>query len=298
MSTARHSPKNAGVLGLGIIGSRVAAGLRQHGFNVFVWNRSPKVVPNFLGSPAEVAEECAAVQIFVADAEATLKMIDAMSPSLGANHVVISHGTIGLKGTLEAARRVTATGAQFLEAPFTGSKLAAEKQQLVYYIGGEDAVFQRVKPLLEASSKAIVKIGKIGQAAVVKVVTNMISAASVQVLAESLAIVRGAGIPPETLTAAIEQNAMRSGVTDLKLPKMIEGDYEPHFSLKHMLKDVNLGLELARQFSLHAPGSHAISDIMQTAVARGWGDYDFAALGMFYENGAMGLPHKNGGTRT
>ena len=156
MSTARHSPKNVGILGLGMIGSRVAFGLRQNGFNVFVWNRSAKLAPNFLGSPAEVAEECGVVQIFVADAEATLKMIDAMSPVLGANHVVISHGTIGLEGTMAAARRVAETGAQFLEAPFTGSKVAAEKRQLVYYIGGEDAVFQRVKPLLEASSKAIV----------------------------------------------------------------------------------------------------------------------------------------------
>ncbi len=298
MPNPRHSPKNVGILGLGIIGSRVASGLRQTGFNVFVWNRSPKLAPNFLGSPAEVADECGVIQIFVADAEATLKMIDAMSPSLGANHIVISHGTIGLEGTLEAARRVTATGAQFLEAPFTGSKVAAEKRQLVYYIGGEDTVFQRVKPLLEASSKAIVKIGKVGQAAVVKVVTNMISAASVQVLAESLAIVRGAGIAPEVLAAAIEQNAMRSGVTDLKLPKMIDGDFEPHFSLKHMLKDVNLGLELARQFSLSAPGSRAISDIMQGAVARGWGDYDFAAVAKYYENGSAGLLLKNGGSES
>ncbi len=294
MSTTRRSPKNVGIIGLGIIGSRVASGLRQNGFNVFVWNRSAKLAPNFLGSPAEVAEECAVVQIFVADAEATLKMIDAMSPALGADHVVISHGTIGLEGTLEAARRVTATGAQFLEAPFTGSKIAAEKRQLVYYIGGDDATFQRVKPLLEASSKAIVKIGKVGQAAVVKVVTNMISAASVQVLAESLAIVRGAGIAPEVLATAIEQNAMRSGVTDLKLPKMIAGDYEPHFSLKHMHKDVKLGLDLAQQFSLNAPGSSAISDIMQSAIARGWGDYDFAAVAKLYENGAKGLLLKIG----
>ena len=96
-------------------------------------------------------------------------------------------------------------------------------------------------PVLKASSKAIVKIGKIGEAAVVKVATNMISAVTVQTLAEAYAIVKGSGIDPAALSEALKYNANRSGITDQKLPKILNREYEPHFSLKHMFKDVQLG---------------------------------------------------------
>ena len=277
--------KNIGVLGLGIIGSRVAAGLRHEGWNAFVWNRTPKPAPNFLGSPAEVAQTCDIIQLFVADAAATMEMIEAMKDSLTREHVVLCHGTIGLEGTLEAARRVQQTGAQFLDAPFTGSKGAAEKRQLAYYIGGDEQTFERVKPVLEASSKAIVFIGSIGQAAVVKIATNLISAATTQVLAEALTLVTKSGIRPEALIEAIEINAMRSGVTDLKLPKMIAADYEPHFSLKHMFKDVQLGIQLANKLDIEIPATGTIAGVMFSAITRGWGELDYAALAKAYENG-------------
>lgn len=277
--------KNIGVVGLGIIGSRVAAGLRNQGWNAFVWNRTPKSVPNFLGSAAEVARTCDIIQLFVADAPATMEMIEAMKDALTPEHVVLCHGTIGLEGTLEAARRVQQTGAQFLDAPFTGSKIAAEKRQLCYYIGGDEQTFQRVKPVLEATSKSIVFIGGIGQASVVKVATNLISAATAQVLAEALAIVSKAGVQPEKFVEAIENNAMRSGVTDLKLPKMIAADYEPHFSLKHMFKDVQLGIQLANKFALEIPATSTVAHAMFNAITSGWGELDFAAVAKAYENG-------------
>jgi 3-hydroxyisobutyrate dehydrogenase-like beta-hydroxyacid dehydrogenase len=285
MAQSNINKKNVGVIGLGIIGTRVAAGLRHAGFNVYVWNRTPKPAPNFLGSPAEVAEQCEVIQLFVADAKAVMETIDAISETLTPDHVIVCNATIGLEGTLEAARRVRQLGARFLDAPFTGSKGAAEKRQLVYYIGGEEQDFLRVQPVLEATSKAIVHIGEVGQAAVVKVVTNLISAVTTQTLAEGLAIVRRAGIRPEKLADAIEQNAMRSGVTDLKLPAMVSGDYTPHFAMKHMFKDVQLGIRLANQFEIEVPATSTVGAVMYGALAKGWGDLDYAALSKAYENG-------------
>src|SRR5262245_6634566 len=162
---SRKSRKNVGLIGLGIIGSRVAAGLRAGGYHVFVWNRSPRPVPNFLGSPIEVAEMCEVIQLFVADAAAVFQTIEAFGDALTDKHVVVNCATIGPEATLEAARMVQARGAEFLDAPFTGSKVAADKSQLVYYVGGDQAVFERVKPIFEATSRAIVHCGKIGDAA-------------------------------------------------------------------------------------------------------------------------------------
>ena len=284
MSISNKHRNNAGVIGLGIIGTRVAAGLRHSGFHTCVWNRTPKPAPNFLGSPAEVAEQCEVIQLFVADAKAVMEIIEALSGALTPEHVIVCNATIGLEGTLEAARRVREIGARFLDAPFTGSKGAAEKRQLVYYIGGEEQDFLRAKPILDATSKAIVHIGEVGQAAVVKVVTNLISAVTVQTLAEALAIVRRAGIRPEALASAIENNAMRSGVTDLKLPAMMSGDYTPHFSLKHMFKDVQLGIELANGFALDVPATSAVGAVMFGALMKGLGDLDYAALAKAYDS--------------
>src|SRR6185503_4515858 len=150
---SRKSRKNVGVIGLGIIGTRVAAGLRAAGYQVYVWNRSAKPAPNFLGSPAEIADSADVIQIFVADAAALFEVIEAMGDSLTAKHVIVCSATVGPEAVLEAAQIVESRGAQFLDAPFTGSKLAAEKRQLVYYIGGAEHTFLKAKPILEVTSK-------------------------------------------------------------------------------------------------------------------------------------------------
>ena len=279
---SRKSQKNVGLIGLGIIGTRVAAGLRAAGFKVYVWNRSAKAAPNFLGSPAEVARVCDIIQIFVSDSAALFEVIDALADELTPEHVVVCNATVGPEAVIEAAQVVQSRGAQFLDAPFTGSKVAAEKRQLVYYIGGDEKVFLRAKPVLEATSKSIIRIGEIGHASTIKVVTNMISAVTVQTLAEALAIVQKAGLNPEVLAAAIEQNACRSGVVELKLPKMAAGDYEPHFSLKHMFKDVQLGIHMANTLDLEIPVTTVTAGVMYGAITRGWADLDFSALYKVY----------------
>ena len=267
-----------GILGLGIIGSRAAAALRAEGYPVFVWNRTPIPAPNFLGSPAEVARTCKVLQLFVADGSAVLEVIDAMAEALTPEHCVVCSATIGPDATREAAARVEKTGARFLDAPFTGSKAAAENRQLVYYVGGEEADFERVKTVLQATSRAIVRMGRVGDAALVKVATNMISAVSVHALSEALALVEKSGIPPQFLASALEFNGCRSGVMELKLPKMLEADYEPHFSLKHMLKDVQFGLALAENLGLELPACATTRTAMADAVVDGHGNEDFAVI--------------------
>ena len=280
---ARKSRKNVGIIGLGIIGARVAQSLRSAGFQVFVWNRTAKPAPNFLGSPVEVAEICDVIQLFVADSQALFHVIDAFGGALTENHTILCSATVGPEATIEAARLVKAKGARFLDAPFTGSKLAAENNQLVYYVGGEDAAFKKAEPMLKGSSKAIVRCGEIGHAAVLKVATNMITAVTTQTLAEALALVTKAGLSPATFATAIENNACRSGTTDIKLPKMVAGDYDPHFSLKHMFKDVQLAIHMANALDIEVPATTVTAGVMYGALNHGWADLDFAAIFKLYD---------------
>src|SRR5438094_889438 len=203
----RSIRKSVGIIGLGIIGRRIADHLRHQGLSVFVWNRTPRPVPNFVGSPAELAQTCNYLQIFVSDDDALMRMIQTISMSLTPRHIVIAHPTVSPDTMREAASLVERRGARMVEAPFTGSKLAAEKGQLVYYLSGEESAVAAVRPLLHASSTAIVDIGEIGQASIIKVATNMVSAASVQAAAEAMALVQYSGIGLEKFAEALQHNA-------------------------------------------------------------------------------------------
>ena len=238
----RPARQNAGVIGLGIIGSRVAANLRKAGYQTWVWNRTPRPEPNFLSSAAEVAESARVVQIFVSDGPALIETIEAMAPALGSEHVILNHATIAPKETLEAARLVTARNANYLDAPFTGSRDAAEAGQIVFYIGGEIGVLERVRPYLEVNAKAILQIGEVGQAAAIKIATNLMAAVAVGSFAEAMCLLAKSGIPLYKLGEALEQHALHSPLVDLKMPPMITADFEPQ---------LRVGVEVVRGFVEH-----------------------------------------------
>lgn len=266
------------MLGLGIIGQRVVGSLRERGFHVFVWNRTPRPVPNFVGSPAEVAELCDYIQIFVSDDDALLQMVQRMTPNLTANHIVMAHCTVSPDTMRAAAEIVERRNGKLLDCPFTGSKNAAEKGELVYYVGGDDAALALARPILEASSKEIVEIGKVGDATTIKVATNMITAASVQAAAEALALVSRSGLPPEKFAAAMRNNGSNSSTLDMKLPMMMEGNFEPHFSVKHMLKDVVIATRLARAFGIEFGATDASRHGLTEEMRQGRGDADYSSL--------------------
>jgi hypothetical protein len=125
-------------------------------------------------------------------------------------------------------------------------------------------------------------IGKIGDASVMKVATNLVTAATAQVAAESLALVRKAGIPPELFARAMKSNASNSTTLEMKLPLMLAGDFEPHFSVKHMLKDVRIAANLAREFSLELPVTEVAGDMLLAELKEGRGDADYSSLAQKY----------------
>ena len=281
MSSRRR--KNVGVVGLGIIGSRVTETLRQKGFHVFVWNRTPQLVPNFVGAPAEVAEMCDFVQVFVSDDVALLQVAEDLAPALAPRHIVLAHSTVSPHSMQRAAQIVQSRGARFIEAPFTGSKTAAEKAELLYYVAGDDAALREARPILEASAKEIMVIGgEIGQATVIKIATNMVTAASVQAAAEALALVRAVGLPMEKFVEAMRGNASHSTTLALKLPKIIEANFEPHFSMKHMLKDMQIASQLALSHQLELEVTALARDGLLEQMQLGYGDDDYSAVARKY----------------
>jgi 3-hydroxyisobutyrate dehydrogenase-like beta-hydroxyacid dehydrogenase len=272
-----------GIAGLGIIGSRVAENLRAKNFAVRVWNRTPqKKAAGWIESPAALAAACDVVQIFVRDAKALKEVIAAMAPSLGKGKVVVNSATVSLPATKEALKAVKKTGAEFLDVPFTGSRDAAAAGKLTYYAGGPVKLLEKVRPVLEASGNSILHTGEAGSATVLKIATNLVSAVTVQALAEALGVVEAGGVELGMFEKAMELNANCSGLVRMKLPSMIRRDFTCHFSLKNMLKDARYALALAAQGGMEVPVITAAAACMAGLEVAGRGDEDYSVLAEHY----------------
>lgn len=267
-----------GVLGLGLIGSRVAVRVREAGMPLCVWNRTTRSFENLpppVAEPAEVARQSDILQVFVADDEALESTVNALLPALEAGHVVLSHATVAPATVRRLAGAVADRGAAFLDAPFTGSRDAAAQGQITYYIGGNAAALERATPALAPSARSILPVGEVGQASALKLATNIMAAAAAVSLAEAIQLLQANGVDPHLLVTALEANAARSGVTDLKLPCMLEGDFAPRFSSRNMRKDMRLAADLAAP--AHRALTRALLETFEAACRQGFADEDFAA---------------------
>jgi len=273
------------VLGLGIIGSIWAKNLIVDGHDVRCWNRTPRDFPHFHASIQEAVDGAEVIFIVVADPPAVQSVLNQIHPKLGPGVLVIQSSTISATWTRLFATQVQQTGAWFLEAPFTGSKIAAEQRQTVYYLGGDPEVVEKARPVLEPLSSAILHIGPLGSASSLKLAMNLNIAGVAQSLCESLTLSRTAGIPDDVYFNALARNVARSGVSDLKAPKLIQRDYSPQFSLKHMAKDLRLALETAAELSVSLEQAGQLKKIYDQGIDAGWSEDDFIGLIRLLEKG-------------
>ena len=264
------------VLGLGIIGSVWAKNLHADGLSVRGWNRSPKDLPFFEPDLIKAVAGAELIIIVVADPPAVEGILDQIAPHLKRGQFVAQSSTISAHWTKLFAQRVEATGAEFLEAPFTGSKPAAEARKTVFYLGGTPDLIEKARPVLQRLSTKILHVGEIGTASSLKLAMNLNLALMAEALGESLTLARAEGIPDDKYFEALHMNVGRSGLSDLKEPKFRSEDYAPQFSLKHMNKDLRLALETADGAEL--PLARSLKVLYDRGMEQKIGDDDFIGV--------------------
>jgi 3-hydroxyisobutyrate dehydrogenase-like beta-hydroxyacid dehydrogenase len=274
--------KRIAILGLGIIGSRACARLADAGWSTTCWNRTPKGIEGEAASPEEAVAGASVISIYLKDAPAVREIISRIEHVLTPGEIILNHATVDLETTLWLANTCTARGCRFLDAPFTGSKMAAANGQLLYYIGGDAGLAQQLEAYLAVTGRGQLYCGDVGAATVAKLATNLISACTVQALAESLAIATRHGVSADCLIEAVSLNASASVLASMKLPGMATGNYETHFSLSNMGKDSRYMLALADAAGLETPAIAAVSKRMLDLAADGLGDLDFSAVAKPY----------------
>lgn len=271
------------VYGLGIIGSRCADNLVEKGYTVHTWNRTAKPREDSCPDPASAAEGADFLSFYLKDGNALREVFNSLRENLKPEQIVMNHSTVDLESTQWLAAQCAEIGCRFLDAPFTGSKEAAAQGALVYYVGGELEVLENARAVLDVTSKEIKHLGPVGSATVVKIGTNLISASTVQALAEALAITQAHGIAAEVFSDAVASNASGSVLAAMKLPNMAAGNYETHFSMENMLKDSRFALELAASAKLNTPGIRSTSEAMAEQCKKGNAHLDFSALYKSYQ---------------
>lgn len=276
---------NIGVIGLGIIGSRMAANWRKSGQDVTGWNRSrvsaEKLGVTLAATPREVAERCDVVMIVVADPAALERVVaapDGVAAAALRGKVVMNASTVGPADNRRADALVRKAGGDFIEVPFTGSKDAAEAGKLVFFAGGDAHLVKRMEPLLLQVGRKVFRFGEVGKGADAKLIFNLMIANLMESMAEGFAFARKAGLEMEPFVEAYRMNASYSVLADMKVPKILSGDYSPHFALKHMDKDVRLALERAAEIHVDLPLTRRTKELFAEAMARGWVDDDLAVL--------------------
>jgi 3-hydroxyisobutyrate dehydrogenase-like beta-hydroxyacid dehydrogenase len=279
---------HAAVLGLGIVGSRVVARLLEGDRHVICWNRTSKGLPCEVATPLAAIAGAATISLYLKDAPAVRGVMEGIAAHLHPEQIVLNHSTVDLATTQWLAERCKSRGCRFLDAPFTGSKVAAGSGQLVYYIGGEPADLEDVAELLARSSRKVIHCGGVGTATVVKLATNLVSACTVQALAEALAIATHSGVPAPRFVEAIAENACASVLSAMKLPSMANGDFDTHFSLSNMAKDSRYAIALADAAGLETPAIASVSQRMAQLEAAGLGDLDYSALAHPYLDSEVG----------
>ena len=270
--------KTIGVIGLGIIGGTWVKHYEAAGVLAGCWNRTPQPDrPHWKDTPGEVADAADAVQIVVADPPAVQGVLDRILPRLGPGKAVIQSSTIDPDGSDRFRAQVEARGAGYLEAPFTGSKPAAEQRKTVFYIGGPEGLFAELQPLLAlVSEKRLFIAVESRKASALKLAMNLNLAVMLEGLCEALVFSRRAGIDDEVFFSALAQNVGCSGLSKLKEPKLRSGDYSPQFSVKHMHKDMRLASGATGAARL--PLLEAARERLRLAEEGGSADLDFSAI--------------------
>jgi len=270
-------------LGLGIMGRPMAANLVKAGHEVTVWNRTAgKEVEGAktAASPAEAARGAEVVWMCVSDTKAVESLLfgpEGAEKSLANGMVIIDSSTISPAATLKFAERVRAKGVSYVDAPVTGSKIGAEAGTLIFIVGGDEAVVEKLKPLFNATGKAVFRMGDTSKGQAAKLAMNLQIAMIYEGFAEALTLAAKLGVSAETMMPLIQASMVKSGVVEYKAPFVLKRDFSPNFPLRLMYKDIKLALDAAREARVKLPGLETVEEIYEVAVEDGYQDLDYAA---------------------
>ena len=272
---------SVGYIGLGIMGSGMAANLLAKDHDVVVWNRTPERMKPLLAlgaaaadSPADVAARSDLVLICVSDTpdvEAVVEGPHGVLESVRAGSLIVDHSTISPSATVRLAAKVAEKGGSWLDAPVSGGSEGAEKGTLSIMVGGSDEDLERAMPYLEAYGTTITHVGPTGTGQLVKIVNQILVVVNQLGASEALLFAQQAGLNLETTIDAVKDGAAGSWMLANRGPQMIVRDWRPGFSIDLQQKDLRLALDAADELGVPLPGTALVFQLYRALQNQGLG---------------------------
>jgi 3-hydroxyisobutyrate dehydrogenase-like beta-hydroxyacid dehydrogenase len=280
-----------GFIGLGIMGSRMAANLQARGYKLIVFNRTREKAETLLRggaswgkSPVGVADEAEILFTMLANpeaVEATALGTQGFLRTLRPGSIWVNSSTVNPSFARRMAAEARDNGVRYLDAPVTGSKDAAEGGELLFMVGGNDADLEVCRPLLSAMGKRIVHVGPHGLGSGLKMVNNLLGAVAMAAFAEGAALGEALGVPRQTIFDTLLGGPMVAPIVAGKRTKFERDAYEPDFSMRWMQKDLHLAAISGYEAGVALPVVNVTKEIYLMAMREGYADLDYGAIYAF-----------------
>ncbi|MFZ2971272.1 MAG: NAD(P)-dependent oxidoreductase [Ferribacterium limneticum] len=274
-----------GFIGLGAMGRPMAMHLQRAGHELAVWARRPESIGDLparvCATPAELGRCCEVVFTVVtssADVEGVALGSDGLIEGMASGSVLVDCSTIAPDAARHIAARLAEKGIHFLDAPVSGGEQGAIAATLAIMAGGEAAVLDRVRPLLDCLGQRIVHIGPNGAGQVAKACNQMIMVAAIEAAAEAMRLAAGAGVDCAKVRQALAGGSAASRVLDVMGERMVSRDFSAGIEARLHHKDFGLVLEAARQSGVPVPLTAVVAQQLNALMAQGWGRDDTSSL--------------------
>lgn len=283
-----------GFMGLGIMGSAMAANILKAGYPLMVYNRSPeKVAPlvqkgaGLASHPRTLASAADIIIAMVTGPEAIYDLLwgpDGAAEAFEPGKVFVNMSSVSPGFTRELAKQVAATGAAFIDAPVSGTKKPAEEGTLVILAGGKQERIKELEPLLLTMGKKIIYCGRLGQGSMMKMFINLLLGLMMEGFAEALNFGRLGGLDFDAMLDTVASGAMNCPMFQVKAANLKEKNYPAAFPLKYLAKDAKFIVDTAYELGAPVPGAHTLLHLYRTGWALGWGDEDISAIARVLEH--------------
>jgi len=276
-----------GFIGLGIMGSPMAANLLKGGHQLFLYS-IPSVPPTLVdaggvacASGKEVAQKSEIIITMVPDTphvEAALFSDNGVAHGLSKGKTVVDMSSISPLATKDFAKKINALGCDYLDAPVSGGEVGAKNATLSIMIGGPEAAFMRAKPLFELMGKNITLVGGNGDGQTAKVANQIIVALNIEAVAEALLFAAKAGADPARVRQALMGGFASSKILEVHGERMVKRTFDPGFRIELHQKDLNLALSSARQLKVSLPNTATAQELFNSCAAHGGSAWDHSAM--------------------
>ncbi|AHV93342.1 NAD(P)-dependent oxidoreductase [Bordetella holmesii] len=278
-----------GFCGIGRMGDPMVRRLLAAGYEVAVWNRSAGKVAPLVGlgarkceTPAELASGVDAVLLCLGDGQAVQDVVfgqAGLAQAATPPRFVVDHSTLSPALTQSLAHRwAEATGGQWIDAPVSGGMAGAQRGTLAVIAGGPAQAIATVTPALMAFSARVTRMGEVGAGQTSKLSNQMIVATTLSALAEGFVLASRNGIDSAAMPAALQGGWADSVLLQTLWPRMVEPPEQATGTIRVLLKDLDAIAELAADSRTVLRVLPAVRGLLQTAMARGWGDEDLSQV--------------------